>query len=66
MSPVPHSVSASTRWPTPVPLAVIKADKALQSWELVRISRLSVMPVTPAQWKRVEELARGAGREAAG
>lgn len=40
----------------PVPLATIKADPALQDMPLVRISRLSVMPVTPEEWKRLLEL----------
>jgi predicted RNA-binding protein with PUA-like domain len=26
------------------------------TWELVRNSRLSVMPVSPRQWERLEEL----------
>jgi predicted RNA-binding protein with PUA-like domain len=43
----------------PVPLAVIKGDAALADWELVRLPRLSVLPVTEAQWRRVEELGRG-------
>lgn len=43
----------------PVTLAAIKADPAFAGWELVRLPRLSVMPVTPAQWARVEELAAG-------
>jgi predicted RNA-binding protein with PUA-like domain len=47
------------RWNKPVSLAQIKADKAFADWELVRISRLSVMPVSEAQWKRLEELAKG-------
>jgi predicted RNA-binding protein with PUA-like domain len=46
------------RLPRPVPLAAIKADKTLADWELVRLPRLSVMPVTAAQWRRVEELAK--------
>jgi predicted RNA-binding protein with PUA-like domain len=41
----------------PVTLARIKAEKALAGWELVRLPRLSVVPVTEAQWRRVEELA---------
>ncbi len=43
----------------PVTLATIKADPAFAGWELVRLPRLSVMPVTPEQWARVEELAAG-------
>lgn len=42
----------------PVTLAAIKADSTFVGWELVRIARLSVMPVTAAQWKRVEQLAK--------
>src|SRR5512143_2090358 len=36
----------------PVTLAAIKADKAFASFPLVRMPRLSVMPVTEAEWKR--------------
>ena len=42
----------------PVTLAEIKAEKTFAEWELVRISRLSVMPVSPAHWRRIEELSR--------
>jgi predicted RNA-binding protein with PUA-like domain len=35
----------------PVTLASVKADKRFADFALVRISRLSVMPVTPAQWE---------------
>jgi predicted RNA-binding protein with PUA-like domain len=51
-------VVAVKRLNPPVPLTRIKADPALASWELVRLARLSVMPVTPGQWQRVEELSR--------
>lgn len=44
--------------PRPVTLAEIKADPAFADFPLVRISRLSVMPVTDAQWARIEGLAR--------
>jgi predicted RNA-binding protein with PUA-like domain len=40
----------------PVSLSRIKTDAALADWELVRFSRLSVMPVTAPQWRRVHEL----------
>ena len=39
---------------SPVTLAAVKADKAFASFALVRISRLSVMPVTDDEWKRIE------------
>lgn len=35
----------------PVTLADIKADPALQDIALIKQSRLSVMPITPAEWK---------------
>jgi predicted RNA-binding protein with PUA-like domain len=40
-----------------VALAEIKADKTLKSFDLVRISRLSVMPVSDEQWERLMEMA---------
>lgn len=40
----------------PVPLAQIKKDPVLRDMLLVRQARLSVMPVTPAQWRRILEL----------
>ena len=52
------------KFPAPVTLAQIKADKALAGWDLVRLPRLSVVPVSPAQWKRVEELAAATGKKA--
>jgi predicted RNA-binding protein with PUA-like domain len=47
-------------FPRAVNLAEIKADRLLADWDLVRLPRLSVLPVTEAQWRRVEELARQA------
>jgi predicted RNA-binding protein with PUA-like domain len=44
-----------------VTLEQIKADALLGDWELVRLPRLSVVPVSQAQWRRVEELS-GTGR----
>lgn len=51
------------RLPRPVPLAAIKADPAFQNFPLVRIARLSVMPVTDAEWARIERMAAGVGLE---
>ena len=48
--------------PAPVSLETIKRDKALRDLKLVRQSRLSVMPVLPAHWARIEVLAREAAR----
>ncbi len=45
------------RLPRPVALAEIKADPAFGDFPLVRIARLSVMPVTDAQWTRIERMA---------
>jgi predicted RNA-binding protein with PUA-like domain len=42
----------------PVTLAEIKADKAFAAFPLVRMSRLSVMPVTDAEWTRIEKISR--------
>lgn len=42
----------------PVPLATIKADPELKDWELARLPRLSIMPVSANQWRRVLALAR--------
>ncbi|HSE52701.1 MAG TPA: EVE domain-containing protein [Gemmatimonadales bacterium] len=35
----------------PVTLAAVKADPRFKDFALVRIGRLSVMPVSPAQWQ---------------
>ena len=42
----------------PVTLAAIKADKAFASFPLVRMSRLSVMPVSDDEWERIETMSR--------
>jgi predicted RNA-binding protein with PUA-like domain len=41
---------------SPVTLAAVKADKSFSSFPLVRMSRLSVMPVTDLEWKRIEQM----------
>ena len=46
----------------PVTLAEIKADAGFKDFPLVRIARLSVMPVTDAQWTRIEAMAAGGQR----
>jgi len=51
-------VQAVRRLTRPVTLKEIKDNRELAQWDLVRNSRLSVMPVTEAQWRRVEELSR--------
>ena len=42
----------------PVTLREIKADPRFKTFPLVRISRLSVMPVTDVEWKRIEEMSK--------
>ncbi|MEZ0335618.1 MAG: EVE domain-containing protein [Gemmatimonadales bacterium] len=39
--------------PTPVSLATIKADPAFKDLALVRMSRLSVVPVPPEMWRKL-------------
>jgi predicted RNA-binding protein with PUA-like domain len=40
----------------PVTLRAIKEDKAFASFPLVRMSRLSVMPVSDQEWARIEKM----------
>jgi len=47
------NVKAATPFKTPVTLAAIKAEPKLKDMALVKLSRLSVQPVTPAEWKIV-------------
>ncbi|MFZ5587357.1 MAG: EVE domain-containing protein [Thermodesulfobacteriota bacterium] len=69
-SPVPDPTAADPRWlavaiapeyalARPVTLAAIKADPALKDMALVRQTRLSVMPVSPAQFRRALDLGGG-------
>ena len=44
--------------PQPVTLAAIKADPSLAELALVRQSRLSVMPVSPAHWQQLCEMGK--------
>jgi predicted RNA-binding protein with PUA-like domain len=44
------------RFRRPVTLAEIKADPVFTDWELVRQSRLSVMPVPEALWGRLHAM----------
>ena len=63
----PDSTTDDPRWecvdvraveslPNPVTLAMCKADARLQDMVLVNNSRLSVQPVTAAEWQVVKEL----------
>jgi len=49
-------IAAVRKLPRPVTLAEIKADAAFRNFPLVRISRLSVMPVSDLEWKRIEAI----------
>ena len=52
-------LKAKKKLANPVGLDVIKADKAFAGWDLLRISRLSIVPVPESMWKRVAALADG-------
>jgi predicted RNA-binding protein with PUA-like domain len=43
----------------PVTLAEVKASKAFVSFPLTRLPRLSVMPVSDAEWKEIERMSKG-------
>lgn len=45
------------RFAFPVPLGAIKADPQFADFELVRIPRLSVMPVPATLWKQILRMA---------
>jgi predicted RNA-binding protein with PUA-like domain len=51
-------VVPETKLSRPVTLAEVKADRAFAAFPLVRMSRLSVMPVTEAEWARIETISR--------
>ena len=52
-------IEAGKRLPRPVSLATVKADPAFADLALVRMSRLSVIPVSEPHWKRLLALADG-------
>jgi predicted RNA-binding protein with PUA-like domain len=49
-------IRAGRRLAAPVTLAAIKADPIFADCPLVRMPRLSVVPLTPAQWTRLLQL----------
>jgi predicted RNA-binding protein with PUA-like domain len=51
-------IAAGEALPAPVSLAAIKADGTFAELGLVRNGRLSVVPVPPAMWGRLEAMAR--------
>lgn len=50
-------VRATERWPRAVTLKEIKAQPQLADWDLVRLARLSLVPVNDAQWEILQQLA---------
>lgn len=50
-------LKAGRALPFPVPLATFRTDAALKSADLVRLPRLSVMPLTDAHYRRLLERA---------
>lgn len=50
------SIKAKRRLGRPLPLVEIKAIEELSDFDLVRLPRLSVMPVTPAQWEILQDV----------
>jgi len=51
-------VKYKNRLARPVTLAEIKADKKFKDWELLRISRLSVMPVSSQIWSEIVKISQ--------
>jgi predicted RNA-binding protein with PUA-like domain len=50
-------VAPVKKLPRPVTLAEVKARTAFRDFPLVRISRLSVMPVSEKEWAEIEKMA---------
>ena len=59
-------VKAKKKLPHAVTLDDIKADRAFAGWDLLRIGRLSVVPVSRAMWERLLELSEAGAAEPAG
>jgi predicted RNA-binding protein with PUA-like domain len=51
-------IEPAERFGRPVTLAQIKADKTLEDIELIRLSRLSVAEIRPAEWKKICAMAK--------
>jgi predicted RNA-binding protein with PUA-like domain len=50
------AIKPKRRYPHPLSLADIKANEALREFDLVRLPRLSVMPVSNEQWAVLQDL----------
>ena len=55
---VVFEISPARRLASPVTLAAVKAAGEFAGWELVRVPRLSVMPVSDSIWSRVLAMAK--------
>ncbi len=55
--PVCVDVRAVEPLPAPVPLSALKLEPAFEGSALLRQGRLSVVPLTPAEWRALEDLA---------
>ncbi len=51
-------IEAVKTLPRPVTLAEVKANKKLANFDLVRLSRLSIMKVSDEQWNTMEGMAK--------
>lgn len=51
-------IESVSRLPRPVRLAEMKASPEFKGWELLRLPRLSVMPVPAEMWTEIERLAQ--------
>ena len=52
-------VQAKSRLKNPVTLKQIKAREELKDWDLVRLMRLSVVPVSDEQWELLQKMSQG-------
>ncbi|MGQ0772210.1 MAG: EVE domain-containing protein [Nitrososphaerota archaeon] len=55
---VAMDVKFKKRLQRPIPLDEIKNNKAFKDWELLRISRLSVMPVSTQIWSEINKISQ--------
>jgi len=51
-------IESGKRLPAPVTLAAMRTNPKLSGFDLLRLPRLSVMPVTASQWAEVVRMAR--------
>lgn len=52
-------IKPKTKWDNPVTLKQIKAEPRLADCDLVRLSRLSVASIKPAEWDLICEMSKG-------